>query len=213
VSIVLGDTEKGSLVFAADSAGATGDEIYTIDTPKVFALGSYLLGYCGSYRVGQVLRHHLELPEPPAGDPERFLVREVVPILRETVAAQCGVADASAASGPIRRHLGEKTALLVGFRGRIWCVGPDLTVTPEPAYAAIGSGRLRAYGALHALHAAGVGPVGRRLELALEATFAFTANVRPPWRFVRLDPDGGVETWNVASQVPPRSAAAPAEGR
>jgi hypothetical protein len=64
-----------------------------------------------------------------------------------------------------------------------------LTVVPEFEFgAAIGSGRLRAYGALHALWTAGVEPPMRRLELALEAAAAFTANVRPPWHFVSLPP-------------------------
>ena len=54
----------------------------------------------------------------------------------------------------------------------------------EPMFAAIGSGRLRAYGALHALQASGTEPVERRLELALEAAAAYTATVRPPWHFV-----------------------------
>ena len=60
---------------------------------------------------------------------------------------------------------------------------------PERAYAAIGSGRLRAYGAFHVLHAAGVGPARRRPELVLEATAEHTANVRRPWHFVSLGPD------------------------
>ncbi len=187
MTVVLADTENETLIFAADSAASKGDEIYTIDTPKVFALGSYLFGYAGSYRIGQILRYYVELPEPPEREAERFLVREVVPILRAAVLEQ-------GAAGPGQDFLGEKTALLVGFQGRIWCVGTDLTVTPEPSYAAIGSGRLRAYGAFHALYGAGVGPALRRLELVLEATAEHTTNVRRPWHFLSLGPDGPVTT-------------------
>jgi ATP-dependent protease HslVU (ClpYQ) peptidase subunit len=176
MTIVLAETEDQTVTFAADSAGSWGDEIYTIDLPKAFTLGPYLFGYCGSYRIGQVLRHCLELPEPPASDPEKFLVREVVPILRQAVVDQGAAADG-------RFFLGEKTTILVAFRGRIWSIGTDLAVFPELSYAAIGSGRLRAYGALHALNAAGVEPARRRLELALTATAEHTANVRPPWHF------------------------------
>ncbi len=187
MTVVLADTEDGDLIFAADSAASHGDEIYTVATPKVFALGSYLFGYAGSYRIGQILRHYVELPEPPARDAERFLVREVVPILRDAVREQ-------GAAGPGKAVLGERTALLIGFRGRVWCVGADLTVTPEGAYAAIGSGRLLAYAAFHALDAVGVAPGRRRLELVLQATAKHTASVRRPWRFVtlgRVSPDAG----------------------
>jgi len=189
MTVVLADTQDETLIFAADSAASNGDEIYTIAMPKVFARGSYLFGYTGSYRIGQILRHYVELPEPPEREAERFLVREAVPILRAAVLEQ-------GAAGPGRDFLGEKTALLVGFRGRTWCIGTDLTVTPEAAYGAIGSGRLRAYGAFHALYAAGVGPARRRLELVLEATAEHTANVRRPWQLVSLGPDGTVETWS-----------------
>ena len=64
----------------------------------------------------------------------------------------------------------------------------DLTVLPEVDFGAIGSGRLRAYAALHALKAAGIEPAQRRLELALEAAAKYTASVRPPWQFVRSEP-------------------------
>jgi len=128
MTVVLADTQDETLIFAADSAASNGDEIYTVDTPKVFALGSYLFGYTGSYRIGQILRHYVELPEPPEREAERFLVREVVPILRAAVLEQ-------GAAGPGQDFLGEKTALLVGFRSRIWCIGTDLTVTPEAACA------------------------------------------------------------------------------
>jgi hypothetical protein len=80
--------------------------------------------------------------------------------------------------------LGEKTSILLGCRGQIWTICQDLTLVREAPYAAIGSGRLRAYGALHALQASGVEPARRRLELALEAPAAYTSNVRPPWHFV-----------------------------
>lgn len=181
MTVVLAETEGRSIIFAADSAGAKGDEIYTIGLPKVFALGPYLFGYTGSYRIGQILRHYVELPDPPEIHPERFLVREAVPILRQAVNDQ-----GAALHGP--GFLGEKTAILVAFHGRIWCIGTDLTVLPETSYAAIGSGRLRAYGALHALNAAGVEPARKRLELTLAATAEYTANVRPPWHFASVGP-------------------------
>ncbi len=185
MTCVVGVTDGEIITLGADSAaGGSGDEIYTLDMRKVFARGQYLFGACGSPRVGQVLRYQAELPEPPASaDLEPFLVRELVPAIRTAVEDE-GLAS------PGRAFLGEKTALLVGCRGRLWCITSDLTVIPEHPFAAIGSGRLRAYGALHALQAAGVEPVQRQLELALAAAAAYTANVRPPWQFVSSADEG-----------------------
>jgi len=177
MTCIVGLTDGKTVTFGADSATGMGEEIYTLKVHKAFARGPYLFGVCGSPRVGQILRFRMELPEPPATDLEPFLVRELVPVIRRALAEE-GVAGSGQAI------LGEKTTILVGCRGQLWTICSDLTVVREVAYAAIGSGRLRAYGALHALAAAGVEPARRRLELALEAAAAYTANVRPPWTFV-----------------------------
>jgi hypothetical protein len=183
MTVVLVDTEDNELLFGADSAASGQDEeIYTFDTEKVFEREGYLFGYCGSYRIGQILRHCVELPKIPEDpeepfDMERFLVRELLPPIRQAVTAE-------GAAGAGRAILGDKTAILLGCRRQIWRLGTNLTVNRETPFAAIGSGRSRAYGALHALHAAGFGPLQQRVELALQATAAFTANVRPPFHFV-----------------------------
>lgn len=177
MSCIVGITDGETVTFGADSAGGFGDEIYTLAIHKAFARGPYLFGVCGSMRVGQILRFKVDLPDPPAADLEPFLVRELAPAIRRAL-----VEEGVAGSGPA--ILGDKTTILVGCRGQLWTICADLTLVREAPYAAIGSGRLRAYGALHALHAAGVEPVRRQLELALEAAAAYTSNVRPPWHFV-----------------------------
>ncbi len=148
MTVVIADTEE-SVVFAADSAAANGSEIYTLDTEKVFKRDGYLFGYCGSYRIGQILRHCVALPEYPdeSADMERFMVRELVPAIRKAV-------ETEGAAGEGRGFLGEQTCILTCVRGQIWTIGPDLTVIRESPFAAIGSGRLRAYPALHALRGA-----------------------------------------------------------
>jgi len=181
MTCIVAATDGRSLLFGADSAGPSGDEILVVETPKVFARGLYLIGYAGSFRLGQILRYTADLPDPPeASDLEAFLVRELVPAVRKAV-----VDEGMANPGP--RILGEQVSFLLGCRGQIWTVTADLSVIRETPFAAAGSGRLRAYGALHALHAAGVEPVRRRLELALEAAAAYTTSVRPPWLFVSSD--------------------------
>lgn len=182
MTCVVGTIDGETVVLASDSAAIgdpDGSEIYTMPEPKVFASGPYVVGVCGSYRVGQVLRYRAELPEPPPStDLRSFLVRDLAPAIGDLLAAE-GVV------GSHRTFLGNKVALLVGCQGQLWCIGSDLTVMPEGEFGAIGSGRLRAYAALHALKAAGIEPVQRRLELALEAAAKYTASVRPPWHFVR----------------------------
>ena len=182
MTFVAGSIEGQSVILGSDSAAtgpADGSEIYTPPEPKVFACGPYVIGACGSYRVAQVLRYRAELPRPSEStDLESFLVRDLVPAIGDLLATE-------RVAGSNRTSLGDKVALLLGYRGQLWCIASDFTVLPEDEFGAIGSGRLRAYAALHALETAGIEPARRRLELALDAAAKYTASVRRSWHFVR----------------------------
>ncbi len=184
MTCVVGAIDGQDVILGSDSAaiGAPdGSEIYTPPEPKVFTCGPYAFGVCGSYRVAQVLRYAEQLPEPSRNlDFGSFLIRDLAPAIGELLEAKSVV-------GSHRTYLGKRVALLLGFQGQLWCIASDLTVLPEVDFGAIGSGRLRAYAALHALKAAGIEPAQRRLELALEAAAKYTASVRPPWHFIRSD--------------------------
>jgi hypothetical protein len=190
MTIIVAETDGSTVLFGADSAWTLDDEIYTIDMPKIFACGPYLFGICGTYRLAQLLRYQTELPEPPrTADLEPFLVQELLPAIRRAV-----VEDAQSGGGS--SVVDSKTGLLLGCQGQLWTIDSRWVAIREAPFAAIGSGRLRAYGALHALHAARVEPAASRLEHALAATAAYTSSVRPPWQFLAS-----------AASTPPVSAA------
>ena len=182
MTCVVGVVDEGRVILGADSAGSGEDnEIYSISERKVFARGPYLFGITGSYRLGELLHLKAALPDlPDDHDLKPFLVHEFIPAVADTVRK-----DHLAREGP--EILGPKTGFLLGIRGSLWCVTSDLTVFRAGSFASIGSGRLRAYPVLHALEAAGVKPAKRRLELALDATYAYTSDVRRPWQFVESD--------------------------
>ncbi len=184
MSVVIAVSDGKTIEAGADSAGGSQDEIYEIMEEKIFVRGAYLIGYCGSLRIGQILRYEVELPDPPAEeDLAAFLVKEVMPEIRRAV-------ETAGAAGK-DQVLPGKTMILLGCRGGLWCIGPELFVSQAKPYAVIGSGRHHAYGALHALLAAGM-KIGRRLiELGLQAAAAYTPSVRPPFRFVALGSEPG----------------------
>ena len=182
MTCIVGVVDEGRVILGADSAGSGKEnEIYSLPERKVFARGPYLFGITGSYRLGEVLHFKTELPElPKQHDLKRFLVHELVPAVADAV-----LKNHCAHEG--REILGPRTGFLLGVRGSLWCIISDLTVFQAGSFASMGSGRLRAYPALHALEAAGVTPAKRRLELALEATYAYTSDVRGPWQFVESE--------------------------
>lgn len=173
--------DKGNIHAGADSAIGGENEIYEFHEPKVFIKGPYLLGYCQSARLGQVLRYHFDAPEPlpDAEDLSGFMVATFVPALRR-------VLETHGAMTPGLAEMPKGSVVMVGYRSQLWCIATNLTVTRMTPRAAIGSGRGHAYGALHALMASGSEAPGRIIELAMEAAATHAPRVRPPFRFLDM---------------------------
>ena len=176
MTCIVGITDGKNIVIGGDTAASSpdGPEIYTLRNEKVFATGEYLVGFCASYRAGQLARWQVDWPTPPPGtELERFLVVEVVPRLRLALAE--GGVDKSA-------------QFLIGLRGQLFSIGGDWTTASlEEGYIAIGSGRHAAYGALHALADLNL-PLEEKALRALKAAQRYTANVREPFLVLKSGP-------------------------
>lgn len=184
MTLVIAEKEAGRVIMGADSAAGGREEIHTYpDIEKVVRRGPYLVGHCGSGRIGQVVNLLVEWPDPPqSGALLPFLVREVVPRIRRAVR------DAGAAREGVA-ILGEKTVLLVGLHGQLLAIGCDLNVLDLSGPACIGAGRHHGYGAMHALKAAGVEPARKRVEMALRAAADDSLYVRPPFHILETPGD------------------------
>lgn len=175
MTCIVGLAEKGRVLLAGDSAGVSleSQEVYTLANPKVFRSGPYALGFTTSFRLGQILRYQTELPEPE-GELEAFMTTRFVDTLRQVLE-----------NAGFERSLGSTGSILVGIKGRLFTIGVDLQVMwNTDSYAAVGSGRHLAYGALYALASTSTGDPRARAEIALRAAQAFTPSVREPFHFV-----------------------------
>lgn len=183
MTCVVGIRTETGVLLGADSLAATGSAALVRDDPKVFRMGERLAaGFAGSYRVGQVLQHHVTVADPLVGDSIReWVVTVFVPALRQRLKD----------TGAMRRFKDEQERgadLLLAAYGRLLRVNEDFQVV-EPAYpfAACGSGEAWALGALYATDGAEVeGGARGRLEIALEAAQEFSTDVRGPFSFVEV---------------------------
>jgi hypothetical protein len=185
MTCVLVVSDGHAVVMGGDSALSSpgSSEIYDTAIPKVSRIGPYVVGCCGQQRLSLVVRFAVDWPEPPAQvDPDRFMISTVVPAIRTTIREHDGIVSTD------RCPVWTEVQTLVGFAGRIWAIGKDLSVSRlNTPYAAIGDGRLPAYGALYALEREPCLPLLERARLALEASARYTACVRPPFHFVSTD--------------------------
>lgn len=174
------DRAAGAVLLGADSY--TSD--YTVSMsrsgadPKVFRIGSYIVGFTTSWRMGQILRYHVTLPEPPKrGGLHRHMVTSVVPVIRDAFKAHGWMS-----ANPNEPNRDAGGAFLIGARRMLFEVASDFQVGHvADGYNALGSGYHVALGAFHA--SAGRLP-RERARLALEAAVAHGTHVRPPFRFI-----------------------------
>ncbi|MBZ9973481.1 hypothetical protein LB517_28020 [Mesorhizobium sp. BR1-1-12] len=146
----------GRIYMGADSAASTGDAIEVRTNRKVFRNGAYVIGFTGSFRVGQLLQY-ATLPDVE-GDVLAHLVNAVVPLL-------------------IKLAGKETDELLIGCAGRLFKVSSDYSVAEYASYAAAGTGEPYALGKLHG----SLGAPEQRVVAALEAAQAHCSGVRAPF--------------------------------
>lgn len=179
MTCIAGLVDSGRVYLGGDSAGTDANfAIACRQEPKVFRVGELAIGFCQSFRMGQILHFVMDPPPFTGHDPERWMVRKFIP------AAQ----RAFKAGGYGKEKSGERTGgtFLVGVRGRLFVVESDYQVGERTdRFDAIGCGADAALGALYATPG---GDPGERLRIALEAAEATSAAVRRPFRYVATDP-------------------------
>lgn len=151
MTCVVGIRGKNGVLLAADSQ-ASGDNLKRMDTDsKVFQLSDIMaVAYCGSGRLGQILKHWLmdALEEPPLDrDLRRWYVREFAPVLRDVLNdhGHLHILEENQTE-----YLGN-SAFLLAVRDRLFAIEPDFSINEnEFPFEAMGSGGEAAMGALRA---------------------------------------------------------------
>ena len=176
MTCIAGLVHDGAVYLAGDSAGCSGWDLTVRADPKVFANGSYVMGFTASFRMGQLLRYAFTPPEPETGDLHRFMCTSFTDALR-----QC-LKDGGWAEKDKERESGG--TFLAGTRGHLFFFADDYQVgEPADPYTAVGCGANVALGALHATEGRGM-PPGKRLDAALSAAERFSNGVRGPFTHV-----------------------------
>jgi hypothetical protein len=189
VTCVAAARSGGKVVVGADSAGVNSWSLHleTRADEKVFkrqdASGEWWgFGFTSSFRMGDLLRYKLELPEVrPKEDLREFIVTRLVEQVRKTLA-----------EGGYRRKHDEVESggtFLVVFRGEIFKVEDDFQVGQlAHHYAAVGCGDHLALGAMYGHSLGPVAPEARALVWAgLHAAEQFSAGVRSPFHYIEME--------------------------
>lgn len=170
MTCVAGLVHDGKVYLGGDSAAVLDNDLAVRNDPKVFRDGPYVIGFSGSFRVGQLARHAFDPPDPPIKNLTEFMVTTFVDSLRDTLK-----------TGNVN-ELPDDTSLLVGVRGQLFEVGADWQIGEYcDGYTSIGCGANLAIGSLYST--AGMAP-RTRIQTALGAAERGSAGVRGPFTVV-----------------------------
>jgi len=173
MTCIVGVAHKGKVYIGGDSAGVGGLDLVQRRDPKVFRNGDFVMGFCGSFRMGQVLAHRFTPPPLKVGqDLYAYMVTDFID------AARMAMKEAGFATVENGRESGG--FFLVGIQGRIFNVQSDFQVGESiHDFDACGCGESFALGSLHET---GKLDPKVRVTKALQAAETFSAGVRGPFR-------------------------------
>jgi ATP-dependent protease HslVU (ClpYQ) peptidase subunit len=180
MTCIVGLAVGGRVVIGGDSAGVAAYDLNIRADKKVFRNGPFVMGCTSSFRMSQLLRYALKVPErSPDHDVMSFMSLDFIN------AARTAFKDGGFARKKDEAEIGG--AFLVGYAGRLFTVHEDYQIAEtESGYAACGCGESYALGAMFAL----ASPIQARsfeprdiLDAALRAAEAHSAGVRGPFHF------------------------------
>lgn len=181
MTCVIGLVHKKRVYIGADSAAVGSRFIRTTNLPKVFQTGPFLIGYSGSFRMGQVLEHHLEVPTQGEQESDMsYMVTHFIEGVRSLLKSK--------AVSAVERNKESGGQFLVGYRGRLYSINSDFHVGDmSDGFDAIGSGAVVALGAMRALEDL---PPRERIQRALEIADYYIVDVTGPFHIKTLPSKG-----------------------
>lgn len=142
MTCIVGIAREGKVYMGGDSIGISEHSKCQRNDPKVFKLGQFLIGFTTSYRMGQLLKYSLRIPQQTDNQSDfEYMVTTFIPKVRECLETG-GFED----DGGIRGGV-----FLVGYKGKLYKVWSDFQVSePTTQYGSCGSGEDLALGSLFA---------------------------------------------------------------
>jgi ATP-dependent protease HslVU (ClpYQ) peptidase subunit len=173
VTCIVGIEHDGHVYIGGDSAGTAGTSQIIRADEKVFINDGAIMGFTSSFRMGQLLRYALTIPEQSTkkGD-MKFLVTDFIDAVRALMKDKGWLEKDKE-----RESIG---AFLLGYRGKLYAIWNDLQVEcVTTGYNAVGCGMDLALGSLHSTQT--WADPEARIRAALEAAEAYSAGVRRPF--------------------------------
>lgn len=176
--------DKNIIVLGGDSFA--GDNFYhdIVTEPKVFQKDEYAFGFCGSFRLYQILKYETILPVLPkkCKDITAFLVKTFVPKIRK----QFEMSGFRSLKDNVEGFGDEQSSVIIVIRGKAYVMYSDFSIVEfgRECYS-IGAGAFFALGAFSALRETKLSPE-KKVEKCLTAATDWCNLVKEPYHLLTI---------------------------
>ena len=177
MTCIVGYKKDGIVYIGADSAGVAGLDVETRVDPKVFRVNEFIIGCTTSFRMIQLLRYSLVLPELKAdADIYKYMCTEFVDAVRDCF-------ERGGYLGMDKESREDGGTFIVGVRDRMFTVGDDFQIGEmQDPYDSVGCGESYAIGAMEGVLKSGVSWSPEEIvTAALETAAKRSGGVLPPF--------------------------------
>lgn len=174
MTCIVGLIENGKIYLGGDSAAISNDEIIIRKDIKIITKDNFIIGFSGSYRMGQLLRYEFSTPAIDGMDLMQYMVTKFVESLRNCFEKN--------------KFTDNEWIFLIGSAGRLFTIYRDYQVAESvDNYSSCGSGWMLARGSLYTTGqiANNMSPESR-IEMALQAAEKYNTGVRGPFHIMSL---------------------------
>lgn len=187
MTCIVGLKHKGKVYMGGDSAGVSNYSLQIRADEKVFKKNDFVFGFTDSFRMGQIIRYELDIPDreyseydknKPKKNTNDYLHQDFLPILMDTLSKR-GFAS-------IKDNVVEGGIFLFGYQGELYYICGDFQIGRVlDDYNAIGCGFELALGALNVLDKLEFSPEDKILS-ALETAEKYCIGVRRPFNIINI---------------------------
>ncbi len=144
MTCIIGFVKNKKVYIGGDSAGVGGLDVTIRKDSKVFKVGKFIIGYTSSFRMGQLLRFKLKVPEQKCKNDYEYMCTTFIDTVRKCLK--------DGGYTTIEDKKEEIGTFLVGYKNKLYQIEDDLQVAESyENYESIGRGRYYAKGALDIL--------------------------------------------------------------
>jgi 20S proteasome alpha/beta subunit len=172
VTCIVAIKTKDAIYMGGDSAGSNFYNTRSRLDPKVFKNGDFVIGYTSSFRMGQILRHGIELTVPKC-NPDEYMFSLCNDLVTKLSDLKFAKLSENIATGGI---------FIIGWKNHLYEVASDFQyIKHRDNYTAIGSGDVYALGSLFSTQ--DIDDPIKRITIALDAAVKFSPTVSKPYTF------------------------------